>query len=363
MREESGVKRIAWMDRARFFAILMVVLCHAVEFGYAFDPWFFRNYFDLSTWIERFLFLTMGRLGVPLLLFLTGTLMLNRDYTTDDQIRAFYKKNYLRIFICVECWIVLYGFYLSWRNALPFDWRGTLLALAALKQVPLGHMWYTPMLLGLYLLLPFAARAVRGVSLRTLGAVCLVSFFCFSAMPTVSLAREISGRSGYESLLDLGFSGGLYGLYVLLGYIAAQRKALRRIPNFALWIGFLSCVALTMAFQYWSYACGQPYKVWYDFSGILIGALLLFELFRRSGARDCPHLDRIAAYFSRRSFAIYFLHFPIMDALHELGVQRWLGPSRWQTLFFWCASLAGSLFLCWVLEHVKLIRKYLLYIS
>lgn len=362
MLEKADVKRIAWMDRARFFAILMVVLCHAVEFGYAFDPWFFRNYFDLSTWIERFLFLTLGRLGVPLLLFLTGALMLNRDYSADGQIRAFYKKNYLRIFICVECWIVLYGFYLSWRNALPFDWRGTLLSLAALKQVPLGHMWYTPMLLGLYLLLPFAARAIRGLSLKTLGAVCLVSFFCFSALPTLSLAFEIGGRSGYESLLDLSFSGGLYGLYVLLGYIAVHRKAFGHIPTWALRLGLVLCVLGTMAFQYWSYECEQPYKAWYDFSGIFLGSLLLFELYRRSETAVCPRLDRVAAYVSRRSFAIYFLHFPIMDALHELGAQKWLGPSRWQTLFFWCVSLAGSLLLCRILERVKWIRKYLLYI-
>lgn len=364
MQEKPAVQRIAWMDRARFFAILMVVLCHATEFSYSFDIWFFTHYFTMHSWVERFLGMTLGRLGVPLLLCLTGALMLNRDYSDDEQIRSFYKKHFLRILICIESWIVLYSFYLVWRNGLPFDWRRTLGALTTLTQVPLGHMWYTPMLLGMYLTLPFVARAIRGVSFRVLAPLLLISFFCFSTLPSLNLALQVFGISEQASGLDLGFSGGLYGLYMLMGYAVVHRKVLRRIPTLGLWAGFLACVGLTSAFQYWRYDCGQPYKAWYEFSGIVIAGILLFELFRRSGGREHPQLDRVAAYFSRRSFAIYFLHFPIMDALHELSVHALVSDvSFWQMLFLWSASLLGSLLACWLLERVKWIRKYLLHIS
>lgn len=68
-------KRIQSYDMARTFAILCVVLCHSVEFAYS-----NINYMNLSeiSQVFRIIFFTVGRLGVPIFLFLTGALTLKK---------------------------------------------------------------------------------------------------------------------------------------------------------------------------------------------------------------------------------------------------------------------------------------------
>ena len=80
-------KRIIWIDYARVFAIICVVICHAAETYYrpillgqaqtGFIQWFLLN----------FLFMA-GRLGVPLFMGITGVLMLGKEWEPF----SFYKK-------------------------------------------------------------------------------------------------------------------------------------------------------------------------------------------------------------------------------------------------------------------------------
>ena len=66
-------ERIQKFDIARTFAILCVVLCHSVEAAYSNVA--YKQLSNISQ-IFRIVFFTLGRLGVPIFLFLTGALIL-----------------------------------------------------------------------------------------------------------------------------------------------------------------------------------------------------------------------------------------------------------------------------------------------
>ena len=71
-------KREAWLDYARIFAILCVICCHAVEnyYGAVVSG---NERIDFVPWIVENTLFTIGRLGVPLFLAISGTLLLNRE--------------------------------------------------------------------------------------------------------------------------------------------------------------------------------------------------------------------------------------------------------------------------------------------
>ena len=100
-------KRIFFLDLARCFAIIAVVLVHATEHIYAMNASFFKG-LSLVSKIFAVSAFTMGRLGVPLFLFLTGYLILGRKFANDDCF-DFWKHNWLRLVLTTEIWILIYN--------------------------------------------------------------------------------------------------------------------------------------------------------------------------------------------------------------------------------------------------------------
>ena len=73
-------QRIQWLDAMRAFAALTVILCHCVENIYRLTPEVMVH-FSLRSVVFAFASFTLGRIGVPLFLFITGYLLLDRTGT------------------------------------------------------------------------------------------------------------------------------------------------------------------------------------------------------------------------------------------------------------------------------------------
>lgn len=362
MQQSDAPQRQGWMDRARAVAVGMVLLCHAMEFACV-----FRNepYWDprpLSEWAVKLTLLTLGRLGVPVFLMLTGALILGKDFSTDDKIVRFYRTHLLRLAVCIGCWVVLYTFFLGWINQTGFEWRRLVTALFTTSQVQLGHMWYAPMILGMYLFLPFVARAVQNASLKSLWLPMTVTFVMTLGLVSVHFVQRALGMATRDSLLDLSFSGGCYGLYIVTGYLLVEKQCLRRLPGWAVGLGCLALFVLTVLFQVWIYSRGGSDRVWYDFAGVFLCSVLMLEGFRRGPQRRWG--QPVWEWISRRSFAIYFLHFPVMRVMYEFGWHRLASSAWWaQAGFLWAVSLAVSALAIVPLQKIPWARRFLLYIS
>ncbi len=102
--------RIIKLDIARTFAIICVVLCHCSQMVYTQqsvlikDLGFMSRVFFMATF-------TIGRLGVPIFLYLSGVLLLEKSIEKDEDIFRFYKNNLLPLLIVNEVWIVIYNVY------------------------------------------------------------------------------------------------------------------------------------------------------------------------------------------------------------------------------------------------------------
>lgn len=144
--------RIIYLDIARTFAIIFVVLCHSVELIYKMNLQGWVS-ISLNARIFKTIVFTLGRIGVPLFLFLTGYLLLNRKYDNDADIKKFYKNNLLSLIVTTEVWILIYNIFLSLYNNKPFDTYSLIKEMLFLQKVPLMNMWYMPIIIGIYILL------------------------------------------------------------------------------------------------------------------------------------------------------------------------------------------------------------------
>lgn len=204
-------RRIRCLDFARTIAIMCVVLCHSVEAIYS-DT----DYFNLSniSQISRIILFTIGRLGVPIFLFLTGILILKKEINEDKDICKFYKNNLIPLFITVEIWNIIYNIFLALMSK-NFSIGIVLQNILFFKQVDMNNMWYMIMILGIYIALPFIAKLVKISSIKTIKIPMFVIFISSIVLPSINVVLHLFGFDGYNIILDLSFLGGTYGLYIL----------------------------------------------------------------------------------------------------------------------------------------------------
>lgn len=120
----------------------MVVLCHAVEYIYQFNN--IQSHIALS--IQAKLFKTI---------VFTIYLLLNRNYENDERVKKFYKKNLLPLIVTTEIWIILYNIFLCIYNNTSIDIHTVIKEMLFFEKVPLKNIWYMPMIIGIYIVIPY----------------------------------------------------------------------------------------------------------------------------------------------------------------------------------------------------------------
>ena len=197
-------RRIYFLDIARTFAIISIVLCHSVELIYPIYPNNLDSWTHLSVQskIFRTIFFTIGRLGVPIFLFITGYLTLNKKIDSDEDCTKFYKRNLIPLLITTEIWIILYNVFLSVLNNKSFDIIATIKNMLFVEQVPLMNMWYMPMIIGIYIAIPFVSKIVKQFSIKSLKYPIIIILALQFLLPTVNVLLKIFGRTQYSNEKD-----------------------------------------------------------------------------------------------------------------------------------------------------------------
>lgn len=265
--------RIVWVDCARAIAILMVIVCHSTESIYSLSLEGISG-IAVTSRVVAFTLFTIGRLGVPLFLFISGFLMLDRWYDREACLK-FWKKKWLGLVIATESWIVVYNLFLCLVDGVPFDLARLVRNMLFLENVGMGHMWYMPMILGLYLFLPFIANGLRWLNdARLLRAPLLVALCVLFFVPVANIISQSFGLGSLSCEIAPGFSGGAYGCYMLLGYCVKKNCTPSKTP--LLWMLGAVAFAATVALQVFAYSRGVFAPVWYSNGLLLVAAFCLF---------------------------------------------------------------------------------------
>ena len=353
------------LDIARSFAIICVLLCHATESIYLLNK---NGWARLSNQSRIFMIVsfTIGRLGVPIFLFLTGALILKKSFETDDDVFKFYKKNLASLIITNSIWIVIYNIYFLINNQKDIVTNEFIIKeLLLIKQVPLKHMWYFPVIIGLYIGLPFVSKIIKTFSKKALSILMVLIFISAFVLPMINVILAIIGiKDAYVSLLNISFLGGAYGLYVVVGYFLDSRSEHNRKTSIFIVMISILCFIITCLFQMLSYSKLSKkidvYNVWYNFPFLLVCVAGIFKIIVNIDTSKMN--EKIVSFFtfiSKTSLATFFLHIIIINIITpHIASLKMMMPMK-------VVLLAGSTFLiCVILESllckVKIVSKYVM---
>lgn len=305
---QTGGKRLYWPDALRAFAICCVVLTHAVENIYSTSVEAVSAYPPDRAMLTILAF-TVGRLGVPIFFFLTGWLLLDRDFDYPATMR-FYRRNLLGLLLSVEVWITLYNLFNAWFWQEPLSLTRLLRNLLFVENTDMTHMWYIPTLLGLYLLLPVVAAGLKGIDPRMLPLPFCVAFCASFVIPEVNVVLRGLDMETLTALPHLEFAGGTYGLCLLMGYFARQGWW-NRLKTRHIALVTIACFLATVAFQCFFYSRGVDHSLWYSNATLVLTAYGIFLLGARLARREWEAVSNLA----RCAFGVYLLHNPIVMVL------------------------------------------------
>ena len=289
--------RIEWIDLVRAIAILTVLYIHATDGIFIISSDAILNY-TLASRIFNFASLFIGRIGVPFFLMITGYLLLDRSYD-DDNTKKFWSKNCKALIIVTVIWTIIYILSL----------QAVTVSSPAVNPIEAGtlffsHMWYMPMIIGMYLSIPFVASALKHFDDKIVFQALLVFSFLAFVMPFITAFCEIENIKNVAIQYSLGFSGGVYGIYIILGYLV-KKGMFKNIARYKLWILTIVSFLICVLFQYYAFIKGHDFFLWYEFPFILLGSFALFELCsRKKSVRFYSQVKVLSKY----SFAVFLIH-------------------------------------------------------
>ena len=341
--------RIEWIDLVRAIAILTVLYIHATDGIYIISSDAILNY-TLASRIFNFASLFIGRIGVPFFLMITGYLLLDRTYN-DERIRDFWNKSCKGLIIVTVIWAVIYVIFLQIITI-----GSAQVNFAEAGPLFFSHMWYMPMIVGMYLSMPFVASALEKFEVNTIYQATIVFTFLAFLLPFVTLICKMHGVEGIAIQYCLGFSGGIYGIYIITGYLVKKGK-FKHIPSYQLWILTIVSFLICVVFQYYAFIINYDFFLWYEFPFILLGSFALFELCsRKSSVRFYSGVKVLSKY----SFAVFLIHnifrLPLLPFVVVLPFSE---PVK--AIILWILLIILSFTTAAIIYRIPKFGKYILY--
>jgi len=355
----SAKKRIVYFDYLRVAATIAVVLAHVASF-------YWESFGGRSiTWNVLNFYITIIRWTVPIFVMLSGSLFLSKDL----DIKRLYKKNVLRMIVVYLAWGAFYALVFPLYN-----WIFHQEPLPSLGNVILDtlsgsyHMWFIPMIIGLYICAPVLRKIVLD---RKIAKYFLTLTFVFTfAIPQaialcrdfahgwlLELAEQLDVLVNYD--MKLFFVLG-YTAYFVLGYLLdtteLSKKQRTRIYILGV-VGFVTSIGLNVAVS-WIHdtPCGTYFEAFCV--NILFMAIAVHTWFKY---RDYPNekLNRIVYALSKYSFGVYLVHAFSLDVLDILGITAMTWNPVIGVPITTLAATVLSFSISWVIHKIPVLNKWI----
>ena len=350
MRTAATMKtRTAWMDCLRLLAAVAVIVLHTAA-----KQW---HTVDVNggNWLAVCLYNGSVRWCVPLFVMISGALFLAPE--KEISLRQLYGKYILRLLIAYVVWGIVYALW---------DFDGTVAGFAEDLIAGYYHMWYLPMLAGLYAMIPLLRKLTESPKLTAYFLV-LVAVGGFVIPNAIAVLRELSAAGQWldsfwsNAGMHLVFD---YAGYFVAGYVLSHMdlsKHWRRAIYAVGILGWMFTVAVSFVL---GKMLGHPtvMVMEYAFANVAVQAVALFVLgkYVLQRIRFSETGTRLLQGAAKCGFGIYLVHVLVLemilrlagDSLTVIPVALWI-PGL--TL----AVLMVSGLISWVLNRIPLVKKYL----
>ncbi|MGE5187680.1 MAG: acyltransferase, partial [Betaproteobacteria bacterium] len=225
------------VDLIRTIAILGVLLLHAAN-----DLTIQQlNDLEILRWCTVDVYQSLGRVGVPLFIMLSGALLLAPKKETES-LRDFFKKRWVRVGLPFLFWAVIYFLWEIFVNnqSVSVDFF-----IDGLLTGPYFHFWYIYMLLGLYLLTPVLRVVVAHARREVLKLFLAVWFVGTAILPVLALLTPFHLD---PNVLTVPLYVGIYvlGIYLIDVHVKKSYLVVAVVVGVALTAIFTYALAATV---------------------------------------------------------------------------------------------------------------------
>lgn len=353
-RQGMASGRLAYGDFLRVTATLAVVFLHLS------GGWIDQAPVTSGAWMACNTYDSLVRWCVPVFVMLSGMFLLDpkRSFTLWDLLR-----HALRVAVPLLVWSVVYG-----AAALLLKGTFSLPAMAsALQSILWGklhyHLWFLPMILGLYLVTPVLRSFVKGASRSDFHYFFLLTFLVTFLLPILLKLRPSQTVSSWLNQLDITLVLGYVGYYVA-GYYLRTFDLPRPARILIYGLGLTGAAATVWGTDLLSRQSGASDFTLYSYlsPNVLVMAAALFVLCRYwVGERMGEGLARFLPGLSSITFGIYLCHDLFIMLLRQLG---WSTLSPLPPVVSIPLSAVG-VFLCaaavaWLLSKLPVVGRWLM---
>lgn len=312
-------KRVIYFDYIRVFATIAVIVLHVASQNWnSVDCRSFEwNIFNIYDGIVRW--------GVPAFLMISGTLFLGREI----EIKKLYSKNILRMFTAYIVWSTIYAIVTFVGNYFVDNATSMTFKTILFNIIKGGiHMWFIPMIIGLYMCVPIIKEIVAKKNIMVYFLI--ISFvFTFVIPQLVNMSKDFIGGIFFEYInqihnfilnMNLRLVIG-YSFYFVLGYFWEQVKLTRRQRRFVYILGGIGFIITILLNALVTWKTNVPCDTYYDnFTiNVMLEAIAVYTWFKYR-EYDNEMINHIIQKLSKYSFGVYLVHFMIINVLYKLGI-------------------------------------------
>jgi surface polysaccharide O-acyltransferase-like enzyme len=346
----AGGELKAFPDVAKIAAIVAVVIVHTCSI-----PNFDLAGLTGKTWFVTTVFEIFNRWCVPLFVMVSGMLLL-QSKTAAESPGSFYRRRASRIAIPLIGWSIFYRFFANWTGPNPsFEENVQLLY----GGVPYFHLYFLYLIAGLYLICPYLARAIDGLTQSQLAGLSIgalaFGFFVLGVPPW------LPGTGANAFSMFLPFVG-----YFIAGAWLARVKIDRQLvvaggAMFVL-IGIAASLA-TYEFAHTSTRLEWAYLYNYATPTVIVMSVWVFIAIRylceaREARGPIRHMKALH-YVGEATFGVFLIH----PVFFTLWTQHGPHPIEASTLVWWVPltvfGLIALAFACTIaMKRIPVLKRF-----
>lgn len=348
-----GCTRKWYLDYLRIGAILAVVLMHCS--GLIDDE---VNQSSVL-WHLSILFGSITRWAVPIFVMISGSLMLSKK---DLSIKRLFLKYILRFVIAYLFWSFVYTIIFS---IIPYY---DILSVNGIKNLIAGtlkggffHLWFMPMIIGLYVITPILQGCIRGLHEKIIWYWMGIDFVLCFIVPL--LRQNAFFENIFGETIDL-FNNGFFGeylFYFILGYLLSRSELNKRWQEVLYIVGSFSAAFTILSVWIPSLYTGSLFDTLRQNNtpNVLLMSAALFVFAKERIRQDIEPKHKTAILFlSKYSFGVYFVHEMILLSMHDFIISN--VPPVFAIVVLFLITTLLSYLIVMIIDRIKPISKYIL---
>ena len=340
--------RLFYADLLRIAATFAVMVVHIS------GAWISEVPVDSAAWNILNLYDGLAHWCVPIFIMLSGMFLL--DPQRELTLRTLFRRHILRIVVAMVVWSLVYSLATSFLATRTLTVESFAAAVRNLVWGKLHyHLWFLPMILGLYLVTPILRGFVRGATARELQWYFLLVLIVTMLLPTVLALRPSKTVSSWLTQLDIRVVLSYAG-YFVLGYCLKTCVLSPAMERLIYLLGIGGAVWSVLGTVWLSHIAGARFTFYnYNTPNVALMSAAVFLLFRRISPNG--RASKWVTGLSSITFGMYLCHDLFLQVLRGLGVTTLsfspvLSVPLLSLVVFVCSAL-----LAWLLSKLPLVGR------